>query len=1000
MKRHILTMVISLAAIVIAPLRAEIPPDGWEESVDMATDGVCPKIATNTNYIHTVYVNPNTGYLYYKRSTDYGFSWLDEVVLYDQPVGTASIAVDDIGKVYAVWAKPIDGYWELWWRHSSNNGVSWSEPVEIPLNLSDMLGDPMPSLTIDSERKLHMAFGYSYEVGGEWNVEMRWTYYDPASGEWLRPEVVLNCGQIVARNFSSITTLGTDPHITFTRELATNPPYYWFDVARKESGVWITQTLYEHHGSFCSIDETNCPNSYLHICWVFKAFQDGQWQLPYIWYCRSTDGGINWTVRRFEDIICYPDASLSADDKGLHLIYTSGTANPPKTELYWRRSTDYGATWPWPTPDTLESRDRNWYQIYSSDVSSSTGAMGRHVVFYMLDLNIERNDIWYLANYDSLLSDDLNATAFNWGRHLYRIPEVNHFHLVYQSKGKVRYTHSEDNFQTWAPFHRLDNGSYPTVGYIMTPNYEWHAPVIAYIHQENQIGYQWYDDITQQWYGFYITPPYPYDVVGPPSITTAGYDVCLTFSAHSLMFPGSAILYYQFPFNSPGPGDPFPVAISQGNDLSAPCVAYDYYSPTGGIHVVYDTSSNIFYRWKDSEGQWWPREDVSCRWYPPCDFPADTAFVEPWGDQVFCDWMRRFQYPSTEIYRNWKPIGIPEWSIWTIQNRSQSPYESSDYPVGVIGDFSVWTEPPQMVANSDIRYLSDTWGYGWVCTTPERSIFCHSQLFIDPAGPIPQCHLYNAWTEGSAVPYRVSTKELIFVGGKGNPTLPAYYDVVAGDSAPSRYCTKRDSFIRYTRFNVDLGRSELIYTLPFLNPLYPGYKLLCITYFEGTSTRKEQILIDGTDYGTFEFKPNRPETVSITIPRLHYEKDHKVVVVFKGSPTAKVGLVLYQLEKVGGGKGGIQTLATLNTEQPTALCISPNPAKNLIHISYALKNKSDVSIQLFDISGRLVRKLLVGQKEPGRYALSIDTKGLPCGIYFVKCKLGQDLRTEKVILMK
>jgi len=995
MKSLKITTVILLTAIILVPLMAQIPPDGWEEPAVVSSlleEQIAPIIAVNDNYSHTCWnqYTPDGYKLWYFRSTNWGFNWSAEqqisaAGLYGED-GLYDIAADTRGYVYCVWSEqPQPNQYELWFRYSTDHGATWpASPVCLNpiLDLTHTVQiDPNPRLTVDGADTLRLSFIYHFVDQQVAKESLCYAHY--YSNAWslrerisdLNPTLV-NVHDICARSPQNKT------HVAFSSRVAQTETYEIYHAVRNGVENWeiheITQIPSLRMGT---MSMCRCPNGYLHVGWAYKQ---GVPQFQYNRYSRSTNDGVEWSTPYEIFPIGHWGLSLTADNKGVH--GTTATEINEIWNLWYRRSTDFGANWPEPEVILTDG------STSEKSPSITSNAMGRFIAY---DAD-QYGDIGFMAYYDSLLSDDPNATAYNWGRHLYRVPEVNNFHLVYQSKGKVRYTHSESGFEPWAPFHRLDNGAYPTVGYVMTPNHEWHAPVIAYIPEYgNQIRYRWYDDLTQQWYGFDITPPFPYDIVGPPSLTTAGYDVCLTFSARSLMFPASAIIYYQFPFYSQGPGNPFPVATSPGFfDLSAPCVAYDYFTATGNVHVTYDSCSNIHYRMKDWQGLWGLPQDVSQR--TVFDFPADTAFVEAWGDMVYCDWVRREESPSTEVFRNKTWIGTP-WPFWWIENRSQSPYESSDYPVGVIGDFSVWTEPPPMVATSDIRYLSDTWGYGWVCTTPERSIFSHSQLWIDD--PFMFWHLYNAWTEGSAVPYRVSTKELIF-GGKGNPSLPVYYKVDAGDSLPSRYCTKRDTFVKYARFNVDLGRTELVYTLPFLNPLYPGYRLICVTYFEGTSTRKEQILIDGTDYGTFEFKPNRPETLSIVIPRLHYKEDHKVVVAFKGTPTTKVGLILYQLEKAGGGKGGVQALTTLSTELHTDLHVAPNPAKNVVHISYALNNRSEVSIRLFDVSGRMVRRILAGEKDPGKHVLSINTKDLSCGIYFLECKLGQDVRTEKVILMQ
>jgi hypothetical protein len=83
----------------------------------------------------------------------------------------------------------------------------------------------------------------------------------------------------------------------------------------------------------------------------------------------------------------------------------------------------------------------------------------------------------------------------------------------------------------------------------------------------------------------------------------------------------------------------------------------------------------------------------------------------------------------------------------------------------------------------------------------------------------------------------------------------------------------------------------------------------------------------------------------------------------------------------------------------------PNPFGTGTKISYSLPEKSNVSLAIFDISGRLVKNLLEGEMEAGYHTLhwdGSDNKGdsISRGIYFYRLSTGNTTLTKKMVLLK
>jgi len=83
----------------------------------------------------------------------------------------------------------------------------------------------------------------------------------------------------------------------------------------------------------------------------------------------------------------------------------------------------------------------------------------------------------------------------------------------------------------------------------------------------------------------------------------------------------------------------------------------------------------------------------------------------------------------------------------------------------------------------------------------------------------------------------------------------------------------------------------------------------------------------------------------------------------------------------------------------------PNPLRDHAAISLSLARESEVRIDIFDSTGRRVRTLLEGRRQPGSLTLSWDGasshgRPLPTGVYRIRCHAGGEERVISVILLR
>jgi len=80
----------------------------------------------------------------------------------------------------------------------------------------------------------------------------------------------------------------------------------------------------------------------------------------------------------------------------------------------------------------------------------------------------------------------------------------------------------------------------------------------------------------------------------------------------------------------------------------------------------------------------------------------------------------------------------------------------------------------------------------------------------------------------------------------------------------------------------------------------------------------------------------------------------------------------------------------------------PNPFNPVTKISYSIKEKSSVTISLYNLLGKEIAKLVDEEKSPGEYEIEIDANklGLVSGVYFYKMTAKDFVSIKKLIYLK
>jgi hypothetical protein len=106
--------------------------------------------------------------------------------------------------------------------------------------------------------------------------------------------------------------------------------------------------------------------------------------------------------------------------------------------------------------------------------------------------------------------------------------------------------------------------------------------------------------------------------------------------------------------------------------------------------------------------------------------------------------------------------------------------------------------------------------------------------------------------------------------------------------------------------------------------------------------------------------------------------------------TASVAIEITSLTGADGGHAALR--------QPPPR-VYPNPFDGRSTITFSLSSSEDVEVAVYDLLGRRVKTVFDGQLGPGVHQMSIDATGYSPGIYFLRLRSGEGVRTGKLMVV-
>ena len=78
--------------------------------------------------------------------------------------------------------------------------------------------------------------------------------------------------------------------------------------------------------------------------------------------------------------------------------------------------------------------------------------------------------------------------------------------------------------------------------------------------------------------------------------------------------------------------------------------------------------------------------------------------------------------------------------------------------------------------------------------------------------------------------------------------------------------------------------------------------------------------------------------------------------------------------------------------------IYPNPASEMTVIELNLEQGSQASIDILDVSGRLVQEIHKGAVQPGQSNYFLDARTLQSGVYIVRLVVGEQMFSRRLMV--
>lgn len=283
--------------------------------------------------------------------------------------------------VHVVWREKRDGNYEIYYKRSQDGGTTWGTDINLS---NDPAYSMNPSVAVSGTNVY--AVWLDYRDGTEGEIYFK---RSQDGGSTWRPDTNLSNDPNRSEQ-PSLCILGTDVHVVWRDSRDGFPNFEIYYKHSPDGGTtWGPDTRLTADTSNSGYPSVAASGSDVHVVWT-----DWRNSYPEIYYKRSTNGGTTWgsDIRLTDD----PHHSFHSciAVSGLNVHVTWEETRDGTYEIYYKRSTDGGATW---GPDIRLTNSSYWQSRPSISVSDSlvhivfhddrNGPAGNNEIYYKCSIN-------------------------------------------------------------------------------------------------------------------------------------------------------------------------------------------------------------------------------------------------------------------------------------------------------------------------------------------------------------------------------------------------------------------------------------------------------------------------------------------------------------------------------------------------------------------------------------------------------------------------------------
>jgi hypothetical protein len=169
----------------------------------------------------------------------------------------------------------------------------------------------------------------------------------------------------------------------------------------------------------------------------------------------------------------------------------------------------------------------------------------------------------------------------------------------------------------------------------------------------------------------------------------------------------------------------------------------------------------------------------------------------------------------------------------------------------------------------------------------------------------------------------------------------------------------------------------------------------------------QALVIDGVRLDSAFIVPHKLVRVSIWLPNELYADGEIIIEIekIKGKVVVCGEMALYEFSggeecSIANTRGGPQSNEIMHVDPIFFQGLYPNPAKRDLKVRLNSPDEREVTVKLYDVTGRLVDEIFNGKLKVGTNEIPIQSKKLAAGVYFVRLETSGYEKTEKIILVR